>query len=949
MYVNNENNITVMKNWLFLFLLLISASCVDEEPIEKHKGDTVNAKLNFWLPTLSTVAQTKAMEEVDEYRMTNLTLLIFDKDNKFVEEKVITIQDGEGTEQQTASIMLEKADQTQSLVALANMDENYPKPGSKEDKETYLAKLRYASENAWPTADGKRFFPMWGEYTGALQAETININMLRALARVNITVAEGVKFALKEFTVHNSSKGGYVAPIKNELFTEKGNVTIPSIPEGITKGNLIYEIPEANASSFEREIYIPEANTDADAGVYFTLSGEIAGVAKLYRLYLTNNGMKTGTPMQVLRNHTYNIKITKAGGLNDLTVTIEAMDECAMRSPYEQNTLTVSSNLFYFNPEQSDPATLGITTTWGEWSIVDTKLEGFTVVADHATNTVLINPTNLNGISEGYFYVQSGQLKKKIMVKIDPAETSNCYIRGETGDYPLCVTVKGNGRDGMVADGKVLVSVDDLKLLPTKIGIIWETSDGLVRLVDGSKHETSMNVSGIDFGGVVQYHVDLDKFSMGGNALIGAFDDKGTCIWSWHIWVVPEFKGPDGQLNVKTEAWDGNSKSYTFIDRYIGALSSKPGDEALGLLYQWGRKDPFIGAKGPQDPERRSTVNYRPCGVGTRTYTWGVTNIVTLAESIKFPTDLLTKGLCNVDENGTYLWGTPSGMEMYGGSAVNEGNKTIYDPCPVGYRVPPLLAYLFKENYNYKTNYNGNNSYIPTGNEYDGEASRYGFWVNYKANERPKVGNASNSVSNGTWFPLAGVYNPGSWLIGEDVKYEFSKVDEENSLKVNSIVWTNTPIKYGIDGDAYRPGAMFLHGAESENSKNGRHLHRFIETSNDLYAQTQFAGSVRCVKIQAAQDFNELNEFPKEIYLGASVGSKETATIKVINETWEVVNPGAPWFYLNKYSGDPDGGVGQSLVFTASERNTGKSRTATLTVKTSKGFEYEIEVIQSRR
>ena len=140
---------------------------------------------------------------------------------------------------------------------------------------------------------------------------------------------------------------------------------------------------------------------------------------------------------------------------------------------------------------------------------------------------------------------------------------------------------------------------------------------------------------------------------------------------------------------------------------------------------------------------------------------------------------------------------------------------------------------------------------------------------------------------------------------------------------------------------------MFLHGTEPNNTANGRHLHKFIETQYTyLYAKTQFAGSVRCVKIQEAHDFTELNEFPAEVSLKAPNGSTKSATIKVVNETWEVINPGAPWFYLDKYSGNPDAGAGQNIVFTASEENTGTQREATLVIRTSKGNTYPIKVIQ---
>ncbi|MCD7849433.1 MAG: hypothetical protein LUH63_06630 [Parabacteroides sp.] len=181
-------------------------------------------------------------------------------------------------------------------------------------------------------------------------------------------------------------------------------------------------------------------------------------------------------------------------------------------------------------------------------------------------------------------------MKKKILVKIDPEETANCYIRGESGTYPLNVSVKGNGRDGMIADGVQLVPEEDLKLRPVRIGIIWETSEGLVRLDNGNGVYDQISISvnpDNSFSGVVNYHVDIAQTpgGKGGNALIGAFNSANECIWSWHIWVVPEFNG-----GVMTENWGGNSKDYTFIDRYLGALSSKPGDDALGLLYQWGVK-----------------------------------------------------------------------------------------------------------------------------------------------------------------------------------------------------------------------------------------------------------------------------------------------------------------------------------------------------------------------
>ena len=70
-----------------------------------------------------------------------------------------------------------------------------------------------------------------------------------------------------------------------------------------------------------------------------------------------------------------------------------------------------------------------------------------------------------------------------------------------------------------------------------------------------------------------------------GNAVIAARNSKGITLWSWHIWCAEE--------GWEEQVYDNNAG--TMMDRNLGATSATPGDVgALGLLYQWGRKDPFL-------------------------------------------------------------------------------------------------------------------------------------------------------------------------------------------------------------------------------------------------------------------------------------------------------------------------------------------------------------------
>jgi hypothetical protein len=102
------------------------------------------------------------------------------------------------------------------------------------------------------------------------------------------------------------------------------------------------------------------------------------------------------------------------------------------------------------------------------------------------------------------------------------------------------------------------------------------------------------------------------------------------------------------------------------MDRNLGATSATPGDVgALGLLYQWGRKDPFMGSCDTS----RGTL-------AAATGEW-VDNFTEL-------------NMSKAEENPTtyayYWYGTTTSGRF--GWCPSTSNKGLYDPCPVGYRVP---------------------------------------------------------------------------------------------------------------------------------------------------------------------------------------------------------------------------------------------------------------------
>ena len=111
------------------------------------------------------------------------------------------------------------------------------------------------------------------------------------------------------------------------------------------------------------------------------------------------------------------------------------------------------------------------------------------------------------------------------------------------------------------------------------------------------------------------------------------------------------------------------------MDRNLGATSATPGEVgALGLLYQWGRKDPFLGSSSiSSSVEAKSTITW-PSAVSSSS------SRGTVAYATEHPTTFITYNDANYD---WYYSGTSSTDNTRW-----QSTKTIYDPCPVGWRVP---------------------------------------------------------------------------------------------------------------------------------------------------------------------------------------------------------------------------------------------------------------------
>jgi hypothetical protein len=157
--------------------------------------------------------------------------------------------------------------------------------------------------------------------------------------------------------------------------------------------------------------------------------------------------------------------------------------------------------------------------------------------------------------------------------------------------------------------------------------------------------------------------ITVQTSSTQGNAVI-ALQSNRLIYWSWHIWVVNYDPNTGG-------TWSNNG--YTFMDRNLGATEATLSLASWGLLYQWGRKDPFpTGKAGTAGYAALSHFKgMSDAGVGLSESTIYDAILESIQHPITFYSDWHP-------HNDTELWNT------YGGS------KTEYDPCPAGWRVPVL-------------------------------------------------------------------------------------------------------------------------------------------------------------------------------------------------------------------------------------------------------------------
>ena len=316
---------------------------------------------------------------------------------------------------------------------------------------------------------------------------------------------------------------------------------------------------------------------------------------------------------------------------NDQIVTMDTKKSVTLVCDEPVQLSSAESTPFYFvlPPATYEKFTIIINTADGKVMMKEGK-NPITIERAHAKPTAAL------------------QYAETVTIDLSAKGTANCYIVPEAGVYSFDASVIANGEFGLIGNAKF--HTRNTAITPASVEVLWTDKEGSVNII--SFDESTSKVTFLATGAE-------------GNAVIAAKDSDGTILWSWHIWMTDQ---PAEHTYVNSYG------TFTMLDRNLGAIRADRGNsdaeqkQSIGAAYQWGRKDPFM-YMGLYDTEWD--------GWKTLYEAWDVQ--FTTEESVKRPNTYASRHDAWNPDGVTNLWA--------------EEGKTIYDPCPTGYRVPNSNAF----------------------------------------------------------------------------------------------------------------------------------------------------------------------------------------------------------------------------------------------------------------
>lgn len=388
--------------------------------------------------------------------------------------------------------------------------------------------------------------------------------------------------------------------------------------------------------------------------------------------------------------------------------------------------------------------------------------------------------------------------------------TANCYVIGAPGYYsfPLVYgnAIKGGATNSSsysstAASGSTILNpfinhagagitgpyLTDNGCVPAKAELVWQDAPSLVSEIS---YNTGAN------GGTISFKVDKSTIQQG-NAVISIKDASDAVLWSWHLWVTDEdvnnaievtnYQNVKYRLMAVNLGWcDGESTTYAARSCKVRfTADERTSDIAVSQLkaeitsggncpyYQWGRKDPFRPSNGVSGNkiwyDKDGTAS--AASVKMESFPYG-------SETIKnyiLKPDVMQGNSQYFGDNTYYnLWSANNNTSS---SNDNPVVKTIYDPCPVGFKLPApnaFTGFTTTGGYGNVSQVNGTWDSAWNGWNFYAQANKSGQQIFFPASGlRSYSGGSLISVGSNGYYWSAG---PGVQNSGRDLFFYSSSV-----------------------------------------------------------------------------------------------------------------------------------------------------------------------------
>ena len=584
--------------------------------------------------------------------------------------------------------------------------------------------------------------------TMSATAPRTDLTFRHALTAVRFKVGQNLSYSktiTKVEIVNAMSKGKYTLPTdKNHTgtwsevstpttFTLSGvNVSTSEAVNNVIMGHnqdnyVFYMIPQT-LTGVQVKVYFSDGSTPITA----TLIGQWKpGTTKTYALSQNKSTWQyelTATPPAPAA---YNANAT--GNYKIESYREDPVSHTKQAVPWEVVGYDTNGDGIFSMTETLPSWFTGLTTTSGDGSITTTGETGVANLVPEAASIdklAAMNAAlklNAKGDASDYYDLSTHDIKGNTTLR----NTANCYIISHPGYYKIPLVygnaIKNGGKNESAYQtgntGPFILThfkdhdnkdITDPWIEKTNSGanngvndakVVWADEPGLV------KFGTTKIVHDAGNNAFVQFEVPTDKIK-NGNAVIAVMKN-GTVVWSWHLWFIHDdalnttacrnyqnkrYDFSEESLGMKYTAWIGTSYtsprsikvkvrqtkgqiSPATRTEAVLTITQNPGNVRQGstTFYQFGRKDamPSIDAVSGGSFNKNGGDN------------------MSIQNGIRHPENFYNSGPSwynNPPTGYSYynLWSMDNTTTGFNDNAVV---KTIYDPCPAGFHMPPSNAF----------------------------------------------------------------------------------------------------------------------------------------------------------------------------------------------------------------------------------------------------------------